>query len=160
MRKKSWVLSVLLICLAALFVFSAASAQETEPTDDEVNAIAKQLFCPVCESTPLDVCGTQACIDWRDEIRLKLKEGWTDKEIIDYFVSIHGTQVLSAPPAEGLNLLVYILPPVVFLVGAFILFRSIRSWRKTPAPTGTDPAELDEDDPYIARLEEELRKRA
>jgi cytochrome c-type biogenesis protein CcmH len=157
---KAWIYRALMICVVALLVFSTASAQENEPTDDEVNVIAKQLFCPVCESTPLDVCGTQACIDWRDEIRLKLKEGWTDKEIIDYFVSIHGAQVLSAPPAEGLNLLVYILPPVVFLIGAFVLIRSIRSWRKAPASTQKVPADLDKDDPYIARIEEELRKRA
>ncbi len=38
-----------------------ALAQGQPPTDDEVNRIAKQLYCPVCENTPLDVCPTQAC---------------------------------------------------------------------------------------------------
>lgn len=45
--------------LLLLVIFGAttqAFAQGEEPTDDEVNHIAKQLFCPVCESTPLDVC--------------------------------------------------------------------------------------------------------
>jgi cytochrome c-type biogenesis protein CcmH len=157
---KSWIHGVLMVCVATLLVFSAVSAQGNEPTDDDVNAIAKKLFCPVCENTPLDVCGTRACIDWRDEIRLKLKEGWSEQEIIDYFVLIHGAQVLSAPPAEGLNLLVYILPPVVFLIGGYVLFRSVRSWRKAPASTGAVSEGPDADDPYIARLEEELRKRA
>jgi cytochrome c-type biogenesis protein CcmH/NrfF len=58
--------------------FFVASAQDTEPTgptDDEVNAIAKQLYCPVCENIPLDVCPTQACAQWRDLIREKLARG-------------------------------------------------------------------------------------
>ncbi|MFN3309334.1 MAG: hypothetical protein ACK44E_09010, partial [Anaerolineales bacterium] len=41
-----------------------ALAQTRDPnsiSDDEVNAIAKYLYCPVCENVPLDVCGTQAC---------------------------------------------------------------------------------------------------
>ena len=41
----------------------------------EVNAIASQLYCPVCESTPLDVCPTEACRQWRDVIRTMLTEG-------------------------------------------------------------------------------------
>ena len=35
---------------------AAVSAQQPTPSDDEVNAIARQLYCPVCENTPLDVC--------------------------------------------------------------------------------------------------------
>jgi len=43
-----------------------AMAQGSEPTDDEVNAIAKQLYCPVCENISLDACGTAACEQWRN----------------------------------------------------------------------------------------------
>ena len=58
-----------LIALSLAFLASPAPAQGPTPTDDEVNRIAKQLYCPVCESTPLDVCPTEACRQWRDLIR-------------------------------------------------------------------------------------------
>jgi len=51
-----------------------AMAQGSEPTDDEVNAIAKQLYCPVCENISLDACGTAACEQWRNIIRETLFE--------------------------------------------------------------------------------------
>ena len=55
---------------------SIALAQERAVTDDQVNAIAQQLYCPVCENVPLDVCPTAACAQWRATIREKLEAGW------------------------------------------------------------------------------------
>jgi cytochrome c-type biogenesis protein CcmH len=136
------------------------SAQGTSPTDDEVNAIAKQLYCPVCENVPLDVCPTQACAQWRETIRLKLAEGWTEQQIKDYFMEQYGARVLATPPAEGLNWLVYVLPPVAFLIGAAIVFRALRTWRRAAGGASASPAApVASDDPYVRRLEDELRRR-
>ncbi|MCJ7823481.1 MAG: cytochrome c-type biogenesis protein CcmH [Anaerolineales bacterium] len=134
-----------------------AFAQDGGPTDDDVNAIARGLYCPVCENIPLDVCPTQACEQWRATIREKLVLGWSDDQIKDYFADQYGPRVLAEPPAEGFNLLVYILPPVLFIIGGFILYRAVRVWRvETPAPEGVS---VESDDPYIAQLEQELRQR-
>ena len=143
--------------------YQPALAQGPTPTDDEVNAIAKQLYCPVCENTPLDVCPTEACRQWRDLIRQQLADGWTEDQIKQYFVDNYGARVLAEPPRTGLNWLVYILPPAIMLVGAFILFRALRAWTK-PSTASADSAESEskpilKDDDYIARLEEELKKR-
>jgi len=135
----------------------AVHAQEGQPTDDEVNAIAKKMYCPVCENTPLDVCGTQACIDWREEIRLKLAEGWSEERVIQYFVEQHGAQILPEPPAEGFNLLVYILPPIIFLVGFWVLVQTLRNWRRPEQVISAVAQE--EQDVYLNRMEEQLRKR-
>ncbi len=149
-------LSVLVLTLAGV---PSGAAQETTPTDDQVNAIAKQLYCPVCENVPLDVCPTQACQQWRDTIREKLTAGWSEDEIKQYFVDQYGARVLATPPAIGLNWLVYLLPPLAFAAGAYLLFRALRAWRAAPAspPPVASPAA---EDPYVARLEQELRERS
>ena len=151
----------LTLCVAALMAMAVgAAAQGTAPTDDEVNAIAKQLYCPVCENVPLDVCPTQACAQWRDTIRQKLADGWSEQQIKDYFVEQYGARVLATPPAEGLNWLVYVLPPVAFLSGATMLFRALRSWRRAAETAPASPAgPAASDDPYVQQLEEELRRR-
>ncbi len=151
-----------LLAGAMLLLASGAgvSAQGTSPTDDEVNAIAKQLYCPVCENVPLDVCPTQACAQWRETIRLKLAEGWTERQIKDYFVEQYGARVLATPPAEGLNWLVYVLPPVAFLIGAAIVFRALRAWRRAAEDASALPATpAAGDDPYVRQLEDEVRRR-
>jgi len=140
-----------------LALAGGAAAQGPTPSDDDVNAIAKGLYCPVCENVPLDVCPTQACAQWRETIRLKLSAGWSEQQIKDYFVEQYGARVLATPPATGLNWLVYVLPPAAFLIGAALLFRALRSWRRA-ATASTPAAPLASDDPYIRRLEDELRR--
>src|SRR5512146_1912611 len=112
----------LLFTLLAIALLGAqplrASAQGPTPTDDEVNRIAHQLYCPVCENTPLDVCPTEACRQWRDLIRQQLSEGWSEDQIKQYFVEQYGVRVLSEPPRTGLNWLVYVLPPLAIIAGA------------------------------------------
>jgi cytochrome c-type biogenesis protein CcmH len=163
-----------LLFAAALIPTVAVSAQQPTPSDDQVNAIARQLYCPVCENTPLDVCPTTACHQWRELIRQMLTEGKSEAEIKQYFVDYYGARVLSEPPRTGINWLVYVVPPVAFLVGATLLFLAFRTWKR-PAKepitgagnlsspgSGPEPAKGSEtaaDNEYVVRLEKELKKR-
>jgi cytochrome c-type biogenesis protein CcmH len=141
-------------------------AQGSDPTDDEVNAIAKQLYCPVCENIPLDACGTVACEQWRGIIRDKLKEGWTEDQIKNYFVAQYGDRVLAEPPRRGFNWLVYAVPVVVFAGGGYLLYRGFINWRTGASqvrPENRLENESTRDEPadkYIQMIEEELRRRS
>jgi cytochrome c-type biogenesis protein CcmH len=155
-------LATLLTLLLALLLAGAAFAQDTQPpapSDDQVNAIAKQLYCPVCENIPLDVCGTQACEQWRELIREKLSLGWSEAQIKQYFVDQYGDRVLATPPARGLNWLVYLVPPVAIVAGFYILYRALNAWKQTPPQEVGEPPASSQSDEYILRLEEELKKR-
>jgi cytochrome c-type biogenesis protein CcmH len=149
--------------LATSTTLAAGRAQKATPSDDEVNAIARQLYCPVCENIPLDVCPTQACAQWRALIREKLAAGWTEKQIKDYFVEQYGVRVLNEPPRQGWNWLIYVLPALFLIGGAILLFRLFRSW-KTPVPDAQSQETLQSQpstgaDEYLKRFEEEADKR-
>jgi len=160
MKKLFWI-AILVLVLSTLAT-ATVFAQDSTPTDDEVNAIAKDLFCPVCENTPLDVCPTDACKEWRKEIRGMLADGKSEAEIKQHFVDYYGARVLSEPPRTGFNWLIYVVPPIIIVAGVFVLFRAFRAWSQ-PSETETDIDEevdaADVDDDYIARMEEELKKR-
>ena len=95
-----------------------------------------------------------------------------------HFVDHYGARVLSEPPAAGLNWLVYVVPPVAFCAGIFLLFMAFRTWKRTgsgsaaalasdPSTPEKDPGSANSpgaaassaaDDEYAARFEEQLRK--
>jgi len=169
MKKNAFRLAFLILFFVfALSITSGVRAQQPVPTpsDDDVNRIAKQLYCPVCENIPLDVCPTQACQEWRELIRLKLSEGWNDQQIRDYFATQYGDRVLSEPPRRGLNWLVYVLPPVIFLTGVGLVFLVLRGMRPKTSPAGAAPmpdvpAHVEPNEPideYLSRVEEELKR--
>jgi len=161
MRGKLFLGIGLLVLLLSVFPLYGIEAQEPTPSDDEVNAIAKKLYCPVCENIPLDVCPTAACDQWRGTIREKLALGWDENQIKQYFIDQYGDRVSATPPARGFNWLIYIIPPVVFIAGAVVLFRAIKSWKESSQLLEKTPkTEFEElDDPYVKLLEEELRER-
>ncbi len=164
-------MDVIALALVAAAILAAAQpaqrafAQNPTPSDDDVNRIAHQLYCPVCENTPLDVCPTEACRQWRDLIRQQLAQGWSEAQIKQYFVDQYGARVLAEPPRTGLNWLVYVLPPVIIVAGALFLLRALQTWTKPSATPGSQaggtassPSEAPTDE-YVARLEDELKKR-
>jgi cytochrome c-type biogenesis protein CcmH len=151
-----------LVITLSILPISKVLAQQPTPSDDEVNAIARQLFCPICQNTPLDVCPTQACHDWRELIRQMLADGKTPNEIKQYFVDHYGARVLAEPPQSGLNWLVYVVPPAAFLIGVFLLLQAYRAWKRMPEgpdSKGAGEPAPDQSDEYVSRFEEELRKR-
>jgi cytochrome c-type biogenesis protein CcmH len=169
----AWLVGWLVVWLA-LGTAVSVLAQEDDSTetpvvrevsDDEVNEIAQDLYCPVCENTPLDVCGTQACADWRELIRTKLAQGDTAQDVYDYFARQYGDSVLASPPREGINLILWLFPIVAVVLGLIFFGRYLQTLRTATvaAPVGlegetavsTSPAP----DNYAARIEQELQKK-
>ena len=152
----------ILISMLAMMLFaslSVASAQGTTPTDDDVNKIAKKLFCPVCENTPLDVCPTEACRQWREQIRQMLIEGKTEDEIIQYFIDTYGARASGDPPNKIAS---YLIPVTAILLGTALLLRALQMWKKPKAAESTVPAgeaKQVHQDEYFNKLEDELKKR-
>jgi len=164
----------LLFLLSALVFTGVVSAQDPDEavTDDEVNRVARELYCPICENTPLDVCETQACEDWRHLIREKLEAGQSEDQIIEYFADVYGERARATPATRGLSLAIWIAPIVGGVVGLAVFARLLRRWlargaeveRATvPAPTiplkGLDAGEPEVDD-YVARLEQEIQEKS
>ena len=153
-----------LLLLTAVGVLAAApvalAQSDTNITDDQVNEVARDLYCPVCENTPLDVCPTAACRDWRDVIRTQLAEGRSKQQIMDYFADQYGGRVLAEPPRSGFALIVWLLPAAAVIGGGFLFARYLNGLRK---PEGEQLAETPplphENNEYMSRVEKELEKK-
>jgi len=149
---------------AFLFLIAAGAALAQTPTPDasaisadQVNAVARGLWCPLCSGVRLDACELKACDQMKEMIALKLAAGASEEEIRTYFLDQYGPQVFGEPPREGFNWLAWILPVLGLLGGGLFLWsRSRRMFQ-----TGPEPA-LAQDDPptddYSQKLEQELSR--
>jgi cytochrome c-type biogenesis protein CcmH len=154
-------LPLLLLMLALLTPSGIGYAQDTGPiTDDQVNALAEDLYCPVCENVPLDVCPTTACAQWRNLIREKMELGWSESQIKEFFAEQYGDQVLAVPPRRGFNWLIYVLPPLIFVAGIAIVAGIItRSSKRSAQSLKKDPSSKDlTGDDLIEEIERDLKR--
>jgi cytochrome c-type biogenesis protein CcmH len=161
-RPIHWLLMALLLLSLALATPVAAQdapAAGSEVTLDQVNEVARQLWCPLCSGVRLDTCDLKACDQMRQEIKLKLEAGADVETIKADFLAQYGPQILGEPPRSGFNWLAWILPIVALAGGAiFLLVRGRTLWQQ-PVATAAPAAPVNkEDEPYARQLEEELKR--
>jgi cytochrome c-type biogenesis protein CcmH len=166
---------ILLLALALVTLFTVVtSASAQTPTPNEINEVARDLWCPLCNGVRLDNCDLQACVQMREVISQKLTEGENKEAITAYFVQQYGDVVLGQPPREGFNLIAYIFPILAAVVGIGWVAYLVISWRKrqvvaapavsrgpssTAALPSAAPRKPGEDtDDYMKRVERELRE--
>jgi cytochrome c-type biogenesis protein CcmH/NrfF len=96
----------------------------------------------------------------RDIVVEMLEDGKSKEEILDFFVSRYGEDVLAAPPKSGFNTVVWVMPLLALPVAAVVLVMVLRSMRRRQGvPVEGSPAwsESEEDlEPYLARVDEEM----
>lgn len=164
-----------LLVIGLILVLLPGSVLAQEPSDDEVNAVAENLNCPTCQSLNLSDCNTQTCIQWKDQIRDLLADGYTQEEVLDWYVVRYGEQVLQEPPRRGIGLYVWLLPILGLLAGAIWLGVILKRWstkKEAPAPrtlegiserasstTVTTSPEVSENeaDDYLRQVEQDLK---
>ncbi len=157
-RKLVPVLLALTASFFAVVIVYAQGGQPYTPSDDDVNRVAKKLYCPVCPNTPLDVCETKACQDWRAQIRDELSLGWTDQQVIDYFVAQYGERVLAEPQRKGFTSLVWFLPLTAVLIGLGVVYEILKSWQKQKPTTASAPSSPEISKEMLEKIERELRE--
>lgn len=152
-----------ILTLALLLTTLATPGLAQTPTSNEINAIAKELWCPLCNGVRLDNCELQACVQMREVIAEKLEEGANTEQIKAYFVEQYGDVVLGAPANEGFNRVVWLFPILAAVVGLGWLAFVVRTWvQRRPVPAEAAAPEqaqdADESDDYLARVDDELKK--
>ncbi|OQA47569.1 MAG: Cytochrome c-type biogenesis protein CcmH precursor [Chloroflexi bacterium ADurb.Bin325] len=164
MRSRLLLHVVILAVFGLLMTTSAALAQT--PTPNEINDVARELWCPLCNGVRLDNCDLQACIQMREVISEKLTEGESKGQIKAYFVAQYGDVVLGQPSGEGFNLIAWVFPILAAVIGLGWLAYLVLTWRKrqvAPVSAGPDaPADATQpaaDDDYLRRVERDLKQR-
>jgi cytochrome c-type biogenesis protein CcmH len=139
-----------------------AAPVPTTVTADDVNQVARELWCPLCSGVRLDSCELKACDQMKDVIAIKLSDGENVQSIKDYFVEQYGPQVLGEPPRSGFNLLAWILPIIVAAGGGVFLWmrtrRMVRPATQLASADAAGDAAPGDQDEYARKLEEELRR--
>jgi len=130
-------------------------ASEMLPPDQEarVQRIGEQLRCPICQGLSIAASPSPAARAELDRVRELVREGKSDQEIKDYFISRYGDWVLLSPRAEGANWIVWVGPALLLVIGAITIARTLKGPKAaTAAPAPTAPA----DDEFLRRVREEV----
>lgn len=133
-----WVLALALLPAVARPAPPVASVPaprvvEETPLEGHALAIAYTLRCLVCQGE--SVADSQAALaaDMRAEIRAKLRLGWSDDQIRQYFVARYGNYVLYRPPLIQSTWFLWFAPLAAIVAGIIGILIFVR-WRGRQPP--------------------------
>ena len=155
-RGKSLLPTVLLSVLLCILIASCAT--ETLTLEERAQSIDQRLMCPVCPAETIDQSQADVAIQMRELVREKLQAGETEDQIFNFFVERYDKGVLAEPPAEGFNILVWVIPPVVLLLGLTLLWLGIRQLGRSPRQYFLTPEEswTADSERYLREVDEEF----
>ena len=95
----------------------------------------------------------------RDRVRELVREGYTEGQILDYYATRYGEWILLSPKAEGLNWILWTVPPLLTGIGLSWLLIVVVRWSNEPddVPLPSDVGDMPIDR-YERMLLEELEK--
>ncbi len=148
-------------CLLPLVLLAALAAPALAEEEGWGYAMANELMSPYCPGRALAECPSPQAEDMRRWILAQEEAGRSKADVEAELLLNFGDQLLQAPRAEGLGLIAYIAPLVLFLVGGAIVAVFMRKQVRDSTPTlASAPAGLQAVDSDLERqLEEELGNR-
>ena len=154
-------MKLLLPLIFALFFASTATAVDSateaalaaDPVAEKrLQHLSEELRCLVCQNQTIADSNAELAQDLRREIRGMIKDGRSDKEIIDFMVVRYGDFVLYRPPVKGITLLLWGGPLALMLLGIVALIRHLR--RRATRVADDRPLSADETSRADALLKE------
>ena len=140
--------------LAALALAAPAFAAERPTLAD----LEDEVICPTCNTT-LELSNSPVAERMRAFIRARIEAGDSKEEIKRKLVAEFGEGVLAAPPAEGFNLLAWLLPVGGAVAAAAAVALVARRWRSGVAEREQAAAAQRPLDPALERrVDEELAR--
>ena len=127
---------VLVLSLArAAWAGDAAPVAADPVLEDRVTAVASELRCLVCQNQTLADSNAPLAVDLRNQIRERMQQGASERDIIGFMVERYGDFVLYRPPFKATTLLLWIGPIALMIAGlAALYYRIARRRREVAKP--------------------------
>ena len=116
---RSLVVFLCVLCVSVVnpvFAKEAAPLAQDEAVEKRLVDISSELRCLVCQNESLAGSHAELANDLRREIRSMIKDGKSDREIMDFMVARYGDFVRYRPPLKGSTLLLW-FGPGLFMIG-------------------------------------------
>ena len=121
-----FVCSILIALTLLTLPHQAPAVQPDEVLSDSAlegraRALSKELRCMVCQNQSIDDSDAPLARDLRLLVRERLKDGDSDRQVIDFLVARYGEFVLLKPRLALHTVLLWFGPPALLCGGALVL---------------------------------------
>ena len=135
-------LAVLVAVAAAAWAAPAADTADDPALEARVQALSAELRCLVCQNQSLADSHAALAVDLKNEVRVQLRAGRSEAEVVRWMTERYGDFVRYRPPWKATTLLLWLGPALLVLAGAAGLWQALRRRERAPdlVPAAADLA--------------------
>ena len=134
--------STLLLCMSLTTYAKVAPNTSADPVlEARMMVIAEELRCLVCQNETIAASHADLAVDLKNQIRIKLNEGQTQKQILDFMVQRYGDFVLYRPPLKTSTVLLWVGPFALLGIAVMMLVFNVRRRRLARQPIALSDAD-------------------
>ncbi|MAR74697.1 MULTISPECIES: cytochrome c-type biogenesis protein [unclassified Halomonas] len=128
LKTRAGLLLLLLITSVPVLADSAIEVRDFERPvmAERYRDLTASLRCPKCDAQAIDSSNSPVAADMRERVADLLRDGRSDKEILDYMVARFGEFVLYNPRLDERTWLLWGLPAALVLIGGLIVAVFVR----------------------------------
>ena len=135
MRKLSRISQLALVAVLGILTMGSAD------TAVRYNDLGHKMMCVCGCGQVLIECNHLGCPDSDRELaelRAALSQGKGDTEILELFQAKYGPTVLAAPMLTKFNIIAWVVPPAILLLGIAGTIALVRKWKLRTVPMPAD----------------------
>ena len=121
----------LVLCFNLIAQAKVAPNLSADPAlEARMMVIAEELRCLVCQNETIAASHADLAVDLKNQIRIKLTQGQSQRQILDFMVERYGDFVLYRPPLKTTTVLLWLGPFVLLGMAALMMVVNIRQRRR------------------------------
>ena len=131
-----------LVCVLSIAQAKVAPNTSADPVlEAKMMVIAEELRCLVCQNETIAASNADLAVDLKNQIRIKLNEGQSQKQILDFMVQRYGDFVLYRPPLKTTTVLLWLGPFTLLAIAVLMLVLNVRRRRRSVQPSALSDAD-------------------
>tara|TARA_Y100000590_G_scaffold337383_1_gene384327 strand:+ start:513 stop:1046 length:534 start_codon:yes stop_codon:yes gene_type:complete len=149
------IFSVSLLLIVGMGCEYSEETPEIEKRAQEINSV---VMCPVCPGESIDQSQHPLAVQMRNIVVEELENGMNETQIKNYFVDAYGPSVLLEPPTSGINIWVWLVPPIVMVLVLGSVFTILKKTSRRGNIDDGITYSSDQDQDLINRVEFALER--
>ena len=117
-------MKILKLSFIIFFIFSLNNLEAN--SDDMKIKITKNLRCLICQGQSVYDSDSEFANSMKVLVDKKLNEGFSEKQIYDFFKEKYGQWILYDPELNKNTYILWLLPILIFLIGGAIVIKNFK----------------------------------
>ena len=116
----------LCMIMSHIYAIDTGLAFNDPELQQRYETLISEIRCLVCQNQSIKSSNVFLAVDLRNEVRIMISEGKSNKEIAGFLADRYGEFILYRPRFKSSTVFIWLSPFIFLIIGLFVVFKVVR----------------------------------